>query len=174
MLKLTFNQSKTETIVRAASTVIFSHLIKNGACVVSLSSVSEKPQYGYTASAEGQQVGPKFIRITDLQDGKIDWTSVPYCKCDEPDKYLICPKDILFARTGATTGKTHLVTDAPMAIFASYLIRLRSKSNVLPEYLYSFFQSNNYWHQIIEEKEGSAQPNVNGKKLADYFDKFTY
>jgi type I restriction enzyme S subunit len=71
----------------------------------------------------------------------------------------------LFARTGATTGKTHLVKEAPHAVFASYLIRIRPKPPVKPEYLYSFFQSDAYWTQILEEKEGSAQPNVNGQKL---------
>ena len=50
-------------------------------------------------------------------------------------------------------------------MFASYLIRLRPKPVALAEYLYSFFQSDSYWSQISESKEGSAQPNVNGRKL---------
>ena len=165
MLKLTFKQTQAEIMVRAASTVLFNALSRSGYPLVSLSQLSEEPQYGFTASAEPENIGPKLVRITDLQDGGINWNTVPYCKCDKPEQYLLEANDILFARTGATTGKTHLVKQAENAVFASYLIRLRPKSNVLPEYLYFFFQSDAYWSQISEEKEGSAQPNVNGKKL---------
>jgi type I restriction enzyme S subunit len=73
--------------------------------------------------------------------------------------------DILFARTGATTGKTHLVESDAEAVFASYLIRVRPRFGIDAGYLHSFFQSDSYWEQIIAEKEGSAQPNVNGGKL---------
>jgi restriction endonuclease S subunit len=106
------------------------------------------------------------VRITDLQDGKIDWDSVPFCECDEPGKYTLRENDILFARTGATTGKTHLVSRPEPSVFASYLIRLCPKRDVEAGYLHAFFQSDSYWSQISEEKEGSAQPNVNGEKLA--------
>ncbi|MBX9259287.1 restriction endonuclease subunit S [Desmonostoc muscorum CCALA 125] len=165
MLKLTFKQTSAEVIVRAASTIIFNTLNQLHYPSVALSELAENPQYGFTDSASIEEVGAKFVRITDLKDGGINWDTVPYCKCDEPEKYLIYPNDILFARTGATTGKTHLVRKAPYAVFASYLIRIRPKPLVDPEYLYSFFQSDAYWTQILDEKEGSAQPNVNGQKL---------
>ncbi|MFN6527466.1 restriction endonuclease subunit S [Nostoc sp. ChiSLP03a] len=165
MLKLTFKQTSAEVIVRAASTIIFNTLNQLYYPSVALSKLAENPQYGFTASASIEEIGAKFVRITDLKDGGINWDTVPYCKCDEPEKYLIYPNDILFARTGATTGKTHLVKEAPYAVFASYLIRIRPKPLVEPEYLYSFFQSDAYWTQILDEKEGSAQPNVNGQKL---------
>jgi type I restriction enzyme S subunit len=78
---------------------------------------------------------------------------------------LILAQRVLFARTGATTGKTHLVESDTEAVFASYLIRVRPRLGVQAEYLHAFFQSDSYWEQIIAEKEGSAQPNVNGGKL---------
>lgn len=165
VLKLAFKQTKAEEMVRAASTILFNALSELDSPLVSLSSLAQTPQYGFTASASNVEVGPKFVRITDIQDGMINWDTVPYCQCEQPEKYLLSSNDILFARTGATTGKTFLVRQAPSAIFASYLIRLRPKESVRPEYLYYFFQSNAYWSQILEEKEGSAQPNVNGKKL---------
>jgi len=59
-----------------------------------------------------------------------------------------------------------LIRDCPDAVFASYLIRLRVKQSITPEYLYRFFQTPSYWSQIIDEKKGTGQPNVNGKKLA--------
>jgi type I restriction enzyme S subunit len=166
MLQLTFKQTAPELMVRAASTILFGTLVRKGVKLAPISDLVERPQYGFTASAANEPVGPKLVRITDLQDGRIDWASVPYCECAEPEKYLLCDDDLLFARTGATTGKTHLVRDPEPAVFASYLIRVRPKAGVSAGYLHAFFQSDNYWSQISDEKEGSAQPNVNGEKLA--------
>jgi len=127
----------------------------------------EMPQYGYTESATTEPVGPRFLRITDIQNGRVNWDNVPYCSCPNPQIYFLKENDILFARTGATTGKSFLIRDCPEAVFASYLIRLRVRSTVTPEYLYQYFQSPSYWAQIIEEKKGTGQSNVNGKKLAN-------
>ncbi|MBE9188634.1 restriction endonuclease subunit S [Microcoleus sp. LEGE 07076] len=165
MIELTFKQTQSEMMVRAAATVIFNGLLRAEFPNGRLSSITEHPQYGFGASASQENSGIKLVRITDLQDGKINWDTVPYCQCEQLEKYLLQPNDILFARTGATTGKTHLVKEAPVAVFASYLIRVRPQKEVRSDYLYYFFQSDVYWRQIIEEKEGSAQPNVNGQKL---------
>jgi type I restriction enzyme S subunit len=126
----------------------------------------ESPQYGYTESSVMEPVGPKFLRITDIQNGRVNWETVPYCRCTNPEKYLLKKNDILFARTGATTGKSFLIHDCPEAIFASYLIRLRIKHSVTPDYLYKYFQTPSYWSQIMDEKKGTGQPNMNGKKLS--------
>lgn len=164
MLQLTFKQTQAEMIVRSAATILFNKLFQEFS-IVELSELAESPQYGLTASATSELGGPKFVRITDLKDGGINWETVPFCRCDDAQKYTLETDDILFARTGATTGKTHLVKEARNAVFASYLIRLRPNKEVSANYLYSFFQSDLYWSQILEEKKGSAQPNVNGKKL---------
>lgn len=126
----------------------------------------EQPQYGYTESATDEPVGPRFLRITDIQNGCVDWNRVPYCRCPEPAKYLLKPNDLVFARTGATTGKSFVIRDCPEAVFASYLIRLRVRDMVPVEYLYRYFQSPSYWEQIADEKKGTGQPNLNGSKLA--------
>ncbi|OGP75772.1 MAG: hypothetical protein A2V86_11505 [Deltaproteobacteria bacterium RBG_16_49_23] len=127
--------------------------------------ISENPQYGYTQSAKDDPVGPKFLRITDIQNGDVNWQSVPYCICDDAtiSKYLLQDGDIMFARSGATTGKTYLVKECPKAVFASYLIRLRLRPGVMPEYLFWFFQSPFYWNQI--KLRGAAQPNMNARIL---------
>jgi type I restriction enzyme S subunit len=126
-----------------------------------------KPQYGFTASATSQPVGPRFLRITDIQDGIVDWSSVPYCECVEPDKYRLHKGDILFARTGATTGKTYLVTDEVDAVFASYLIRISAGKEVLPSFMNLYFQSPNYWQKIVSGIDEGNRPNMNGSKLAE-------
>lgn len=131
-----------------------------------IKNIADKPQYGYTQSAKQEPVGPKFLRITDIQEGKVDWDSVPYCECDQNtfQKYRLIDKDIVFARSGATTGKTFLVKSPPQAVFASYLIRLKIRK-ALPEYVSWFFQSRDYWKQITPI--GAAIPNMNAQVLQE-------
>ena len=127
-------------------------------------------QYGYTESASQEQVGPKFLRITDIQDGVVNWADVPFCKISDTDfeRYAVSKNDIMIARTGATTGKSYLIVDDVRAVFASYLIRIKIKSPRLqPQYLYGFMQSQIYWGQITEFSAGLAQPGVNAKKLKE-------
>jgi len=132
--------------------------------VVRLGEVAEKPQYGYTASASEHPIGPKFLRITDIQDGRVSWSSVPFCEIDERSlaKYKLGPGDLLFARIGATTGKTYLVTECPTAVFASYLIRVCVKTKrLLPEYLHYFTHMESYWRQINAAKGGRLKKGIN-------------
>lgn len=125
--------------------------------------------YGHTASADFGIEEPKFLRITDIQDGNVNWDTVPGCAIIPKDEHAnrLDTGDIVFARTGATTGKSFLLNKPPRAVFASYLIRLRANQHVLPQYLYTFFQSPQYWQQIQEQARGAAQPNVNATLLGD-------
>lgn len=122
-----------------------------------------KPEYGYTASATDDSTGTKFLRITDIQDEKVDWQSVPYCKCNDETKkkYSLEPGDIVIARIGATTGKAFLLDDCPESIFASYLIRVKAKPPVLPQFLSIYFRSEDYWRQIRQNKGGRLKGGVN-------------
>ena len=154
-------------LIPSALNKIFEEGKKKGWEDVKVGDVCEKPQYGYTESAKLEAVGPKFLRITDIQNGNVDWKNVPYCFCNDIEKYQLKNGDIVFARTGATVGKSYLIKDSPKnAIFASYLIRLRATEKILPDFLYYFFQSPDYWRQITQGQVGGAQPNVNGTKLA--------
>ena len=159
-------QLETELSVFVSS--IYRDILKprKGWTVKNVSELCEKPQYGYTASATTEQIGPHLLRITDIQDGSVNWETVPYCECPKPQKYILQKDDILFARTGATTGKSFLIEECPTTVFASYLIRLRVQKLVTPQYLYTFFQSPSYWEQISANTIGSAQPNCNATKLA--------
>jgi type I restriction enzyme, S subunit len=127
-------------------------------------------RYGYTESASSNPIGPRFLRITDIQDDCVDWEHVPYCKIESEDlpKYRLASGDIVFARTGATTGKSFLVANPPDAIFASYLIRLRLVDKRLsPEFVSLFFQTSGYWQAIKDGSSGSAQGGFNASKLGD-------
>ena len=135
----------------------------------SISEICHKPQYGYTASSTIDKVGPKMLRITDIQDGDVIWDNVPYCLCSDEDykKYELQNNDIVFARTGATTGKSFLIKNPKNSIFASYLIRLKiADKGVLPDYLYLFFQSQVYWNAILKDSRGGIMPNFNAEMLS--------
>ena len=131
--------------------------------VVRLGDYCYKPDYGYTESANDSPVGPKFLRITDIQNDVVNWEKVPYCVCNEKtkEKYLLKTGDIVIARIGATTGKAYIIDDCPEAVFASYLIRVRTKENLLPIFLAQYFRTNNYWRQIDQSKGGRLKGGVN-------------
>lgn len=129
-----------------------------------------KIDYGYTESASTKMVGPKFLRITDIQDGRVTWTSVPYCSIEAGKlaRYRLEHGDIVFARTGGTTGKSYLVAHPPEAVFASYLIRLRVVADrLLPEFVNLFFQTASYWDSVRVGLSGSTQGGFNATKLGD-------
>jgi type I restriction enzyme S subunit len=134
----------------------------------SLGDVTRDIRYGYTAKATAIKAGPKYLRITDIQNNTVDWNMVPFCEIESSkfDSYRLSAGDLVFARTGATTGKSYLIKTCPDSVFASYLIRVRPSAALLPEYVAAFFQSDSYWNQITENLSGSAQPNCNASKLA--------
>lgn len=127
-----------------------------------------KISYGYTAKSSTIKKGPKYLRITDIQNNTVNWGEVPYCEIssEEKSKFLLAKGDIVFARTGATTGKSYLIDSDVDAVFASYLIRIRPDTSKLdPKFLYYFFQSSYYWDEIADGISGSAQGGFNASKL---------
>ena len=124
--------------------------------------------YGVSESAK-ENGRYRLLRITDIQDNKVNWKTVPFTDYDEKkaQTYLLNDGDILFARTGATVGKSYLVENLKeTAIYASYLIRVQTSSVILPAYIKCFFESGFYWEQISFNSVGIGQPNVNGTTLA--------
>ena len=134
---------------------------------VTVRDVAQSIQYGYTATSSHEFNGPRYLRITDIQSGKVDWSSVPRCEIAKEDvpKYLLKPGDIVFARSGATAGKSFLIKECPESVFASYLIRVQTSPAVLPDYLYAFFNSKDYWDNLTTR--GNAQPNANAQVLGN-------
>src|SRR2546425_324007 len=122
-----------------------------------------RPEYGYTASASEKPIGPKFLRITDIQNGCVDWGKVPYVATREEGakNYFLEAGDIVIARIGATTGKAYLVKECPEAVFASYLSRVRTTPDLLPEFLNLWLQTGEYWQHINRHKGGRLRGGVN-------------
>ena len=134
-----------------------------------VSDISKSILYGVSESAKTKGKY-KLLRITDIQNNRVDWDSVPFTDFDE-DKvfpYLLNDGDIVFARTGATVGKSYLINGLNhKAIYASYLIRLQTFDFILPQYVKLFFESGYYWEQIELGSVGIGQPNVNGTILGN-------
>ena len=134
-----------------------------------INAISKSILYGVSESAKTNGKY-RLLRITDIQNNSVQWDSVPYTDFDENKvkSYLLSEGDILFARTGATVGKSYLVQElAEEAIYASYLIRVQTYDAVLPQYVKFYFESGYYWEQIEQGSVGVGQPNVNGTILGN-------
>ena len=135
----------------------------------SLSSLSiSKLSYGSGASAVEYDGMLRYIRITDImEDGKLDKNAMSPNVFD--DKYLLNDGDILFARSGATVGKTyHYKETDGVAIYAGYLIRfIPNKKIVIPEYIYYYTRSPYYQAFVRKNAQAVAQPNINAKQYGD-------
>jgi type I restriction enzyme S subunit len=133
-----------------------------------LGEISSDIHYGFTASANERIQSPKMLRITDIQDNKVDWNMVPGCQIEKSvlPKYCLSHGDILIARTGGTIGKTFLIEDCPSdSVFASYLIRFIPMKNINIHFAKFFMESPIYWLQLKQMSWGGGQPNVNASNL---------
>jgi type I restriction enzyme S subunit len=140
---------------------------------MTLADISSDISYGYTESAKSEKIGPKFLRITDIANGRLNWDTVPYCPISVEDfvKYKLSPGDIVVARTGATTGANYIIknNDPTEAVFASYLIRYRiDQSYADPNFIGQVLRSITWQDYVDSIAGGSAQPGANAKQLGSF------
>jgi type I restriction enzyme S subunit len=124
-------------------------------------------QYGYTASANDIPIGPKFLRVKDINKlNWIEWDTVPFCEINDEDKlkYNLKVGDIVVARM-ADPGKSAIIEQSVDAVFASYLVRLKTISLGYAYYIYSFLKSPLYGEYIEGSMSGSVQANMNAKVI---------
>nr|WP_315234402.1 restriction endonuclease subunit S [uncultured Flavobacterium sp.] len=164
-IPLTFLNDENEIKKQIRNTIILKYFFERNSAIVQLEDIITGTKYGYNASALVQGRN-KFLRISDITDGKVNWKTVPYCNCSDEETYLLFPNDILIARTGGTTGKSFLIYDPPaLSIYAGYLIRIRANEETNPDYLNLFLNSYVYWSQIVSLNEDNFRPSVNAEKL---------
>jgi len=135
-----------------------------------LADICNSIDYGLTASASDSEVGPKFLRITDIVAGHIDWKTVPFVVADDQtfSNYQLFDKDIVIARTGASTGVSAFIIKPPRAVFASYLVRLRIKQEFDERFVSYYLRSSVFWTYIkgvLGDK--SAQPNASASTMTN-------
>lgn len=144
-------------------------LIPEGWEVKKLGDFCYNKQYGYTESSSKEEIGPKFLRITDIQGGTINWADVPYCPIKKKDfeKYRIKSGDIFVARTGNSTGENTYVVNPPEAVFASYLIRFQFDNIIQSCFVAKVLRSSRFFDFVDGAKSGSAQPGISATVLAE-------
>ena len=140
---------------------------------VKLKDVTESIEYGLNASAKEFDGENKYIRITDIDDVsrkfKEDSITSPDINVSECDNYLLCEKDILFARTGASVGKTYLydIKDGKV-YFAGFLIRARIKEKFDSKFIFQNTLTDRFTQYVKVTSQRSGQPGVNGKEYGEY------
>ncbi len=136
-----------------------------------LADLSIDISYGYTASAAAEPVGPKFLRITDIQGGVVNWSLVPFCKISDNDlsKYLLEQGDIVIARTGNSTGENYIYTGNFPTVFASYLIRIKINQAIAdPFFVWYQMRTPAWWNFINSYGTGSVQAGANAKIIGQF------
>ena len=131
----------------------------------------EAPIYGANEKAvSGNQLSDyRYIRITDINDNGTlnnDWKTAE--KIEE--KYILKEGDFLFARSGATAGKTFLYKEKyGKALYAGYLIKFNVKSEKLnSDFLNFILKGDNYNNWVLDIRRGAAQPNINAQQYSSF------
>ena len=130
--------------------------------------VSEEPAYGTSARAVDRmsEDQPRYIRITDYGEDGIVMPHEFVAAEDWSDKHVLRSGDILFARSGATVGKTYLHSSMlDPAVFAGYCIRFRMGSAVIPEFVYGFTKTEAYASWVAAIQRPAGQPNINKEEF---------
>ena len=137
--------------------------------VMKLGEISkEKLSYGSGASAIPYDGKIRYIRITDINnDGDLNEEKVSANIIE--DKYILNNGDILFARSGATVGKTYCHKEKNgKCLYAGYLIRLVPDKNLVkPEYVFSYTKTSYYLSFVKNAQNAVAQPNINAKQYGN-------
>jgi type I restriction enzyme S subunit len=135
-----------------------------------LGELCPKPSYGFTASANDEPIGPKFLRITDINKLPwIEWLRVPYCQISSGDyeKYKLRKGDLLIARM-ADPGHGVLIEEEIEGVFASYLIRFRPKEPQFARYLQYWLKSDAYWELVSARQTGTTRASLNAVVLSGF------
>ena len=138
-----------------------------------LGDVASSFDYGLNAAATEYDGQNKYLRITDIDDethefSKSDLTT-PLADLAMSADYLLKESDLLFARTGASVGKTYLYRQFDgMVYFAGFLIRARIGEGADPEFAYQATLTDAYKKYVAITSQRSGQPGVNAQEYADY------
>ena len=125
-----------------------------------------KGEYGaQSASVEYDPTRPRYVRITDINDdGTLNDDVAASINPADDEQYKLEYGDFMFARMGATVGKTYAFVEGNQ-IFAGYLIRYRLNQTLInPRYLFWYTRLDEYWSWVKLNQSGAAQPGINAKK----------
>jgi len=136
-----------------------------------LGEMAETFEYGLNAAAIDYDGINKYIRITDIDDETREFNTVkltsPGTNLDIADNYKLKEGDLLFARTGASVGKTyHYKVSDGLVYYAGFLIRARIKPEYDIEFVFQNTLTNEYNNFIRLTSQRSGQPGVNAQEYS--------
>jgi type I restriction enzyme S subunit len=128
------------------------------------------PEYGINAPAvKFDENLPTYIRITDItEEGYFSSNDKVSVNHHDSSRYFLEKGDIVFARTGASVGKSYLYAESDGGlVFAGFLIRIKlDSSKLIPIYLANFVKTKCFWDWVRIMSMRSGQPGINGKEYA--------
>lgn len=132
--------------------------------------LTKSPQYGANEAGieREDKNSPRYIRITDIDNFGFLKDELGKTAATIEEKYFLNDKDILFARSGNTVGKSYIFNKNEVdyeCFFAGYMIRfVVDDTKILPDYLFGYSLSNTYknWAKAIQRTAG--QPNINAEE----------
>jgi type I restriction enzyme S subunit len=129
-----------------------------------------RPSYGINAAAVPYSDAlPVYIRITDIsEDGRFSPDKFVSVKSEQACNYYLSDGDIVFARTGASVGKSYRYNPKDGAlVFAGFLIRVMPDANKLhPAFAAAYVTTGNYWRWVRLMSMRSGQPGINGNEYS--------
>ena len=134
-----------------------------------LGDLSFKPQYGMNSSATEFDGENKYLRITDINedDHSFNFSKLTSPADDLDDKYLLKNGDLLFARTGASVGKSYLYNSKDGKVyFAGFLIKFSLQTEVNPYFIFSQTLSKKFQNWVITNSMRSGQPGINAEEYS--------
>ena len=133
-----------------------------------LKDISNKGMYGIGASAtefDGENV---YVRITDINESSRKINNDKLTSPDRLDKkYLLNENDVLFARTGASTGKTYIHKHYDRDknyYFAGFLIKFEFKNNYLANFIFQNTLTKRFENWVSVMSVRSGQPGINSEE----------
>ena len=184
---ITLHQRKYEKLVNIKKSMLDKMFPKNGASVPEirfkgftdlweqrkLGELSRSFEYGLNAAAKEYDGQNKYLRITDIDDTSQQFVSAditsPDANLAEADNYRLSDGDVLFARTGASVGKTYLYKKSDgLVYFAGFLIRAKIKESVSAGFIFQNTLTRSYERYIAITSQRSGQPGVNAQEYAEY------
>ncbi|MEA5008711.1 restriction endonuclease subunit S [Clostridium tyrobutyricum] len=138
-----------------------------------LGEMSDSFEYGLNAAAKEFDGENKYVRITDIDDESRRFLdsnlTSPNADLSNADNYKLKSGDILFARTGASVGKSYIYKEYDgLVYYAGFLIRARIKPEYNAEFVFQNTLTNRYNNYISIISQRSGQPGVNAQEYAEF------
>lgn len=138
-----------------------------------LNDVSEIFEYGLNAQAVNFDGVHKYIRITDIDDESRQFlqenVTSPDVDFSKADNYKLQKGDLLFARTGASVGKSYLYNENDgLVYFAGFLIRAKLNKEVDDQFIFQNTLTNHFNRFVILTSQRSGQPGINSKEYSEF------